>query len=61
MDYPELTAEQLDLARHLQDRESELHRLYQDMQRVLLAELDLRLQPVVGLMEAMSDEVAKQP
>lgn len=40
-DYPELTAEQLDLVRHLQDRESELHRLYQDMQRVESSKLQL--------------------
>lgn len=33
-DYPELTTVQLDLARHLQAQESELNRLYQDIQRV---------------------------
>lgn len=32
----------------------------QDLQRVLLAELDLRLQPVVGLIEAFNNEVTKQ-
>lgn len=31
-----------------------------DQQRVLLAELDLRLQPVIGLIEAFSNEVTKQ-
>ncbi|MDW5443091.1 DUF3348 domain-containing protein [Polaromonas sp. SM01] len=33
----------------------------QEMQEVLLAELEVRLQPVVGLIEAFSKEVKKQP
>lgn len=32
-----------------------------EMQEVLLAELEVRLQPVVGLIEAFSNEVKKQP
>lgn len=33
----------------------------QEWQEVLLAEMDVRLQPVVGLMEAFSNEVTKSP
>ena len=32
-----------------------------EMQEVLLAELEVRLQPVVGLIEAFSNEVKKHP
>jgi hypothetical protein len=31
-----------------------------ELQGVLLAELDLRLQPAVGLIEALSNEVSKK-
>lgn len=33
---------------------------YRELQRVLLAEMDLRLQPVIGLIEAFSNEVTTQ-
>ena len=32
-----------------------------DLQQALLAELDLRLQPVIGMLEALSHEVKQQP
>lgn len=37
-----------------------LARFCQELQQALLAELDLRLQPVAGLMEAFSNEVSRQ-
>jgi hypothetical protein len=37
-----------------------LHTFCQDMRVVLLAELELRLQPVAGLLEALN-EVTRQP
>ena len=37
------------------------HRYHRDMQRVLLAELDLRLQPVEGLLEALRHETTSSP
>jgi hypothetical protein len=37
------------------------HRYHRDMQRVLLAELDLRLQPVEGLLEALRHETTASP
>jgi hypothetical protein len=37
-----------------------LARFCQEMQAALLAELDLRLQPVIGLIEAFSNEVSQQ-
>ncbi len=36
------------------------HRYQRDMQRVLLAELDLRLEPVEGLLQALSDETTRE-
>ena len=37
-----------------------LHTFCQDMRAVLLAELELRLQPVAGLLDALN-EVTRQP
>ncbi len=37
-----------------------LANFYRDMQAVLLAELDLRLQPVIGLLEALKEETLNQ-
>ena len=37
-----------------------LARFTSELQAVLLAELDIRLQPTVGLMEALNNEIAKQ-
>lgn len=37
-----------------------LARFYSDLQTVLLAELDLRLQPLEGLMEALNNEMEKK-
>jgi hypothetical protein len=36
-------------------------RFGKDLQRILLAELEVRLQPVMGLIEALSNEVKKYP
>ena len=38
-----------------------LHGFGQEWQAALLAELDLRLQPVLGLMDAFNNEISKQP
>ncbi len=47
---------------HLQaeGRTGWLHQLRKDIQSLLLAELDLRLQPVLGLVEALEQEVTPQ-
>ena len=37
-----------------------LAQFYRDMQSLLLAELDIRLQPVIGLIEALDDEMEQQ-
>jgi transposase len=37
------------------------HRYHRDMQRLLLAELDLRLEPVEGMMEALRHETRPKP
>lgn len=56
-------------ANHLEDDDPEtwlssggwLARFYKDIQGLLLAELDVRTQPVLGLIEALNKEVDTQP
>jgi hypothetical protein len=38
-----------------------LHSFAKDMEAALLAELEVRLQPVIGMMEALNNEVGKHP
>jgi hypothetical protein len=38
-----------------------LHSFAKDMEVALLAELEVRLQPVTGMMEALNNEVGKHP
>ena len=38
-----------------------LHSFARDMEAALLAELEVRLQPVIGMMEALNNEVGKHP
>lgn len=38
-----------------------LELFYKDMQELLLAELDLRLQPLLGMLEALIDHISQEP
>jgi hypothetical protein len=41
-------------------RDGWIRRFHRDMQDLLLAELDLRLMPVLGLVEAVEEEVTQK-
>jgi uncharacterized protein (DUF433 family) len=52
VDFPELSAAQLSLAKHLQAQEAELNRLYRELQEAERVKLDLERELTLSLLKS---------
>ena len=60
LDHPQLTQAQIGLARHLQDQERELHRLYSQLQDVERLKMQVERDLATSLLRALQPSTASR-